>query len=215
MVERRDPPPDRRAEAQEDAGWSRNTRPSPEIGVGHMAVDEVKLNDRLGKFVVDAGASFHAVNAVIGDRLGLYRALLAVMPASPAEVAGEVVSGSYVREWLAEQAAGGYITYDADTERFSLARRAGQARDPHRRRDRRRGLAAGRALRGAAAVAGLRGRTGRGGVEPGRSRRRPPPDRRDVVARGRAFDRHSASGGGPARCPSRPAETRDDQGFSE
>ena len=86
-----------------------------------MAVDEGKLNELLGKFVVDAGASFHAVNAVIGDRLGLYRSLLAVMPATPAEVAGEAGVGErYVREWLAGQAAGGYITYDADTERFSL-----------------------------------------------------------------------------------------------
>jgi len=86
-----------------------------------MAVDEGKLNDLLGRFVVDAGASFHAVNAVIGDRLGLYRALLAVMPATPAEVAGEAGVGErYVREWLAGQAAGGYVTYDPGTERFSL-----------------------------------------------------------------------------------------------
>jgi SAM-dependent methyltransferase len=87
-----------------------------------MAVDEGKLNDLLGKFVVDVGASFHAVNAVIGDRLGLYRALLAVMPATPAEVSGEAGVGErYVREWLAGQAAGGYLTYDPDTERFSLS----------------------------------------------------------------------------------------------
>src|SRR3954469_939516 len=86
-----------------------------------MAVEESKLNERLGRFVVDAGASFHAVNAVIGDRLGLYRALLAVMPGTPAEVAGEAGAGErYVREWLAGQAAGGYVTYDAETERFSL-----------------------------------------------------------------------------------------------
>ena len=43
------------------------------------------------------------------------------MPATPAEVAGEAGVGErYVRKWLAGQAAGGYITYDADTERFSL-----------------------------------------------------------------------------------------------
>jgi SAM-dependent methyltransferase len=86
-----------------------------------MALDDGKLNELLGRFVVDAGASFHAVNAVIGDRLGLYRALLAVMPGTPAEVAGEAGAGErYVREWLAGQAAGGYVTYDAETERFSL-----------------------------------------------------------------------------------------------
>ena len=73
-----------------------------------VAVDEGKLNELLGKFVTDAGASFHAISSVIGDRLGLYRSLLAVMPATPAEVAGEAGIGErYVREWLAGQAAGG------------------------------------------------------------------------------------------------------------
>jgi SAM-dependent methyltransferase len=51
----------------------------------------------------------------------LYRALLAVMPATPAEVGEEAAVGErYVREWLAGQAAGGYITYDPGTGRFSL-----------------------------------------------------------------------------------------------
>src|SRR3954449_3930847 len=86
-----------------------------------MAIDEGKLNELLGKFVTDVGASFHAINAVIGDRLGLYRSLLAVMPATPAEVAAEADVGErYVREWLAGQAAGGYVTYDPESERFSL-----------------------------------------------------------------------------------------------
>jgi SAM-dependent methyltransferase len=86
-----------------------------------MAIDEGKLNELLGRFVVDAGAGFHAANAVVGDRLGLYRALGAVMPATPAEVAAEANADErHVREWLAGQAAGGYITYDADSERYSL-----------------------------------------------------------------------------------------------
>jgi hypothetical protein len=64
-----------------------------------MAVDEAKLQDLLGRFVVDVGASFQALGAVLGDRLGLYRALLAVMPAVPADVAREAgVSERYVRE---------------------------------------------------------------------------------------------------------------------
>jgi SAM-dependent methyltransferase len=86
-----------------------------------MAVDEAKLNDLLGRFVVDVGASFQALGAVLGDRLGLYRSLLAVMPAVPADVAREAdVDERYVREWLAAQAAGGYVTYDPASERFSL-----------------------------------------------------------------------------------------------
>lgn len=86
-----------------------------------MAIDEGRLNELLGRFVVDAGASLHAVNAVIGDRLGLYRALLAVMPATSADVAAEAGVGErYVREWLAGQAAGGYVTHDPATGRFGL-----------------------------------------------------------------------------------------------
>jgi SAM-dependent methyltransferase len=86
-----------------------------------MAVDEAKLNDLLGRFVVDVGASFQALGAVLGDRLGLYRSLLAVMPAVSADVAREAdVDERYVREWLAAQAAGGYVTYDPASERFSL-----------------------------------------------------------------------------------------------
>ncbi|MFP5345952.1 MAG: class I SAM-dependent methyltransferase [Actinomycetes bacterium] len=87
-----------------------------------MAVDEAKLNDLLARFVVDLGAGFHAAAAVIGDRLGLYRALLAVMPATSAEVAAEAGVGErYVAEWLAGQAAGGYVTYERTTDRFSLS----------------------------------------------------------------------------------------------
>lgn len=86
-----------------------------------MAVDEGKLHELLGKFVTDVGGSFQAISAVVGDRLGLYRALQTVMPGTPAEVAAEAGVGErYVREWLSTQAAGGYVTYDATTQRFSL-----------------------------------------------------------------------------------------------
>jgi SAM-dependent methyltransferase len=86
-----------------------------------MAVDEAEMNDLLGRFLVDVGASFQALGAVIGDRLGLYRALLAAMPAVPADVAREAgVAERYVREWLSAQAAGGYVSYDPGTERFFL-----------------------------------------------------------------------------------------------
>jgi len=86
-----------------------------------MAMDEGKLHELLGSFVTDLGGSFQAISAVIGDRLGLYRSLLAVMPGTPAEVAAEAGVGErYVREWLKGQAAGGYVTYDPATERFSL-----------------------------------------------------------------------------------------------
>ena len=86
-----------------------------------MALDEAKLNELLGRFVTDVGGSFHAVSAVIGDRLGLYRALLSVMPATATELAAAAGVGErYVQEWLRGQAAGGYVTYDGDTDRFLL-----------------------------------------------------------------------------------------------
>ncbi len=86
-----------------------------------MHIDETKLHDLLGSFVTDLGGSFHAISAVIGDRLGLYAALAETMPATAADVAKRANVGErYVLEWLRGQTAGGYVTYDAGTEKFSL-----------------------------------------------------------------------------------------------
>lgn len=87
-----------------------------------MAIDEGKLHELLGRFVTDLGGSFHANNAVMGDRLGLYAALQAVMPATPEQLAAEAGVGvRYVREWLNGQAAGGYVTYDPTAGCFLLS----------------------------------------------------------------------------------------------
>jgi SAM-dependent methyltransferase len=84
------------------------------------AIDMDRLNAFLGKFVGDLGASVHAGMVVIGERLGLYKAL-ADGPASSAELAEKTGTDErYLREWLASQAAGGYIAYDAASHRFSL-----------------------------------------------------------------------------------------------
>jgi len=86
-----------------------------------MAVDTEKLNAFLGRFVGDLGAAVHAGMVVIGDRLGLYRAL-ATGPLSSAELARKTGTDErYVREWLSSQAAGGYVTYDAAAGKFSLS----------------------------------------------------------------------------------------------
>jgi SAM-dependent methyltransferase len=86
-----------------------------------MAIDEGKLHELLGKFVTDLGAGFHAVQAVIGDRLGLYRGLAEVAPATSATLAAHVgASERHVREWLRCQAAGGYVTYDPASDTYSL-----------------------------------------------------------------------------------------------
>ena len=73
-----------------------------------------KLNAFIGQFVTDLGAAVHAGMVVIGEKLGLYKAL-AQGPMTSAQLAAKTKTDErYVREWLASQAAGGYITYDAE-----------------------------------------------------------------------------------------------------
>jgi hypothetical protein len=86
-----------------------------------MTVNEDRLNELLGRFVTDLGATAHAANMVIGDKLGLYRALAAGGPATSAELAARTGTAErYVAEWLAGQAAGGYVTYDPASGRYLL-----------------------------------------------------------------------------------------------
>jgi len=85
------------------------------------AIDETKLNEFLGRAVGDIGAAISAALVVIGDRLGLYKAMAGAGPMTPAELARRTeTSERYVREWLANQAAGGYVDYDAATRRYTL-----------------------------------------------------------------------------------------------
>jgi len=86
-----------------------------------MAVDSDKLNAFLGQFVTDLGAAVHAGMVVIGDKLGLYKAL-ANGPMTSSELATKTGTDErYIREWLSSQAAGGYVTYDEKTRKFSLS----------------------------------------------------------------------------------------------
>ena len=85
------------------------------------ALDMNKLNAFVGQFVTDLGATVHAGMVVIGEKLGLYKAL-ADEPLSAAELAAKTKTDQrYVQEWLASQAAGGYITFDQKTNKFSLS----------------------------------------------------------------------------------------------
>ncbi len=86
-----------------------------------MALDMDKLNSFVGQFVGDLGAAVHAGMVVIGEKLGLYKEL-AKGPVTSAELARNTSTDErYVREWLASQAAGGYVTYDGKTRKFSLS----------------------------------------------------------------------------------------------
>jgi SAM-dependent methyltransferase len=88
-----------------------------------MELDQEKLNAFMGRAVVDIGATLHAGLVVLGEKLGLYKALAAAgQPLTPGELAANTGTNErYVREWLNSQAAGGYVTYHADTERYSLS----------------------------------------------------------------------------------------------
>ncbi|MGJ7509018.1 class I SAM-dependent methyltransferase [Variovorax sp. GT1P44] len=86
-----------------------------------MAINEAKLNDFMSNFVRDLGAVMHAATVVVGDQLGLYKAL-AEGPATAESLARRTETDArYLREWLSAQAASGYVQYEPDGERFSLS----------------------------------------------------------------------------------------------
>ncbi len=85
-----------------------------------MNLDMQKLEPLLGTMVNELGAAANAALVLIGDKLGLYRAL-AQGPATSAELARRTgTSERYVREWLSSQASSGFAEYDAKSKRFSL-----------------------------------------------------------------------------------------------
>jgi 2-polyprenyl-3-methyl-5-hydroxy-6-metoxy-1,4-benzoquinol methylase len=86
-----------------------------------MNVDQKRLEEFMHHAVADLGAAASAALVLIGDRLGLYKAL-AHGEVTPLELSRSTgCSERYVREWLANQAAGGYVTYDPATEKYSLS----------------------------------------------------------------------------------------------
>ncbi len=84
-------------------------------------IDPDKLNAAIGRFLGDAGAALTAVNVITGDKLGLYKALAAAGPLTSAELAERTKTHErYVREWLSNQAAAGYVQYDPASTKFTL-----------------------------------------------------------------------------------------------
>jgi SAM-dependent methyltransferase len=89
--------------------------------MGAAGIDERKLEAFMNKAVGDMGAVISAPLMTIGERLGLYRAMAGAGPLTSAEVADRTeVAERSVREWLANQAAGGYVTYDPESDRYTL-----------------------------------------------------------------------------------------------
>jgi SAM-dependent methyltransferase len=84
-------------------------------------VDGDKLMSFVFRAVEEVGATLNSALVVMGDRLGLYRALAGSGGLSPAELADRTGTAErYVREWLGAQAAGGYVAYDPDSGRYTL-----------------------------------------------------------------------------------------------
>lgn len=87
-----------------------------------MAINPDKLNAFMGKMLGDLGAAANAPLIRVGDRLGLYKALAAKGPMTPATLAESTgTTERYVREWLSAQAASGYIDYDSASGKFSMS----------------------------------------------------------------------------------------------
>jgi 2-polyprenyl-3-methyl-5-hydroxy-6-metoxy-1,4-benzoquinol methylase len=86
-----------------------------------VAIDGAKLEAFVFRAVDEIGATLNAALVVMGDKLGLYRALAGAGPLTPEELATRTGTAErYVREWLNNQAAGGYVEYDPATGRYTL-----------------------------------------------------------------------------------------------
>ena len=76
-------------------------------------IDQARMEEFLGRMVADLGAAVSVVMVAIGDRLGLCRAMADAGPITSQELARRTGTVErYVREWLVNQAAGGYVSYD-------------------------------------------------------------------------------------------------------
>ncbi|MDA4121814.1 MAG: class I SAM-dependent methyltransferase [Thaumarchaeota archaeon] len=86
------------------------------------AVDSEKLNRFIGQFVTDFGAAMHAPTIIIGEKLGLYKAMAGGAELTSQELASKTgTSERYVREWLSAQAASGYVMYNHLSGKFWLS----------------------------------------------------------------------------------------------
>jgi SAM-dependent methyltransferase len=88
-----------------------------------MQTMTAELEQLIGKVIADLGGTANAALVIVGDRLGLYRTLAEVGPATSHELARQTGTHErYLREWLAAQAASSYVNYDTATKRFSMSR---------------------------------------------------------------------------------------------
>jgi SAM-dependent methyltransferase len=92
------------------------------MSTGSPVLEPERLDALLGQAVMEFGATVNAALIVIGDRLGLFRALAEADALTSAELAERTGTAErYVREWLNAQAASGWVEYDAATRRYTLS----------------------------------------------------------------------------------------------
>lgn len=86
-----------------------------------QSINEAKLHEFMMKAIGEMGAAMNTALILIGDKVGLYKAMAGSAPMTSAELAAKTnTTERYVREWLAAQAAGGFLTYDASTGCYTL-----------------------------------------------------------------------------------------------
>lgn len=84
-------------------------------------VDLKKAEQFLGQFIMDLSANYSGVMTLLGQELGLYRAMRGAGPLTPIQLADRTDTFErYIREWLNNQAAGGYVIYDAENKTYEL-----------------------------------------------------------------------------------------------
>ena len=84
-------------------------------------MDKDKSNRFMQKVVGDVATAIAAGLMVVGDKAGLFKAMAGAGPLAAAELAERSgVRQRYVEEWLAAMAGGGYVEYDAASDRFTL-----------------------------------------------------------------------------------------------
>ena len=92
-----------------------------EIWIPMAVVDETKLQEFIGKVVNDWGAAEGALITFVGDRLGLFKAMARAGELTPEELAKKTATHPrIIREWLAGQAAGGFVAYNSVNGTYTL-----------------------------------------------------------------------------------------------
>ncbi len=89
--------------------------------MAEAAFDKTKLNKFVEKSATEWGAALGVLLTFAGDRLGLFKAMAGAGPLTPEELARRTSTHPrIIREWLAAQAAGGIVTYNANSGTYEL-----------------------------------------------------------------------------------------------